>query len=168
MRVNSEWMGERTAGWCADNGLAILAAPNQLGSAPTSLEPRTVLVVDDQECVLEVAQNVLEAGSYCVLTASDGRQALDLFATRLHQIALVLLDLTMPGLSSVDTLVAMRRLRSDVPVILSSGYGAEEALSAFRGLRVDGFLQKPYGPVTLMGHVEQALRHAATVRMPAD
>jgi len=168
MRVNGEWMGGRMVGWSADRGLAILAAKARAVTTPAASEQTTVLVVDDQECVLEVALNVLEAESYRVLTASDGRQALDLFATRLTQIALVLLDLTMPGLSSVETLVAMRRLRADVPVILSSGYGAEEALRAFDGLRVDGFLQKPYGPVTLMGHVEQALRNAAAVRATAD
>jgi len=77
---------------------------------------------------------------------------------RSSEIAAVLLDMTMPGLSGADTFRELRRLRSDLPVLLSSGYDEREAAAAFTGKGEAMFIQKPYGLDDLSGKIRQLVR----------
>jgi two-component system cell cycle sensor histidine kinase/response regulator CckA len=103
----------------------------------------TVLVVDDEEVVQKLASATLERYGYRVLIASNGREALDIFQTADREIALVLLDMTMPVMSGEETLVQLKKLRPTLRVIASSGYNEIEALRRF-GTGIKSFLQKPY------------------------
>ncbi|RME84870.1 MAG: response regulator, partial [Zetaproteobacteria bacterium] len=110
-----------------------------------------VLVVDDEESVREVAAIVLEEAGFKVLTAANGEEAVALMRAHAKEVIGVVLDLTMPGMDGGETLSALRRIREDVPVILSSGYNEEMAAARFAGKRLAGFLQKPYRPTELVG-----------------
>ena len=81
--------------------------------------------------------------------AADGNDALRA-ACLDDDLALVLLDLTMPGLSGEETLRALQRIRGDVPVILTSGYDRTGRIESFRDGGVAGFLRKPYRPADLI------------------
>ena len=70
----------------------------------------------------------------------------------------MILDLTMPRLDGEATFHALRRIRDDVPVILSSGYNEQEITNRFVGGGLAGFIQKPYQLETLRARLEQALR----------
>jgi DNA-binding NarL/FixJ family response regulator len=70
--------------------------------------------------------------------------AIDLFKTEPKRISLVILDLSMPGMSGAEILPELRKIRSRVKVLVSSGYGEAESMKVFRGQRVAGFIQKPY------------------------
>ncbi len=105
-----------------------------------------VLVVDDEEIVRSTAERVLEALGFEVLLASDGREGLETFRSHADQVRVVLLDMTMPERDGRETFTALRRLRPDVRVILSSGYNEQEVTSAFAGEGLAGFIQKPYAP----------------------
>ena len=102
-----------------------------------------VLVVDDENMVQEAARRTLERAGYTVISASDGASALDLLERHRDRIRLVILDMTMPGLSGEETLEQMRSICPDVPVVLSSGYGETLVTERF-GSRIDAFLPKPY------------------------
>jgi CheY-like chemotaxis protein len=110
----------------------------------------TVLVVDDEEDVRRVARRMLEESGFTVLTANDGREALDVFREHSDAIVAVVLDLTMPFLSGEGVFREMRRMRADARVILSSGYNEQEAIDRFAGKGLAGFLQKPYRSETLL------------------
>lgn len=116
-----------------------------------------VLVVDDDETVRSVARQTLELKGFEVLEAEDGLVALELLQRRGSDIALVLLDMTMPHLGGEATFREMRQVRPDIRVILSSGYNEQEALSRFMGKGLKGFLQKPYGPKELLAKVQSVL-----------
>lgn len=103
-----------------------------------------VLVVDDEATVLMVAQRILEHLGFEVLLAEDGQQAVEIFRGDADSIKAVLLDLTMPQMGGEETFEALRQIRSDVPVVLSSGYPEERAKVGFRGQDLVGFVQKPY------------------------
>jgi PAS domain S-box-containing protein len=103
-----------------------------------------VLVVDDESMILQLAQEALEAHGYTVLQASDGQSALDAIAESGDQIRAVVLDLTMPGMTSEETLKHLRAMRPTMPVMIASGYGESEIVRRFEGTGIDGFLQKPY------------------------
>ncbi len=129
-----------------------------LDPEPPSLEGgETILVVDDEEPVRTVARRVLEDAGFTVLTAADGDQGIDVFRTHGNDIALVLLDMTMPRLSGHETLEQLRRIRESVTVVLSSGYSEEVARDHFADQPIVGFLQKPYSPRTLLAKVHAVL-----------
>jgi CheY-like chemotaxis protein len=104
----------------------------------------TVLVVDDEDIVRRTARHALEHYGYRVLPAANGREAIQQFAARAAEVDVVLLDLTMPGMSGEETLRELKRIRPDVKVVLSSGYNEAEATERFAGHDLAGFLQKPY------------------------
>jgi two-component system, cell cycle sensor histidine kinase and response regulator CckA len=104
-----------------------------------------VLIVDDDEGVRRAATRMLQHFGFEVIQACDGQEGVDFFAQRSAEIVLVLLDLTMPRLSGEEAFREMRRLRADVPVILTSGYSEDEATRSFAASGPSGFVQKPFG-----------------------
>jgi two-component system cell cycle sensor histidine kinase/response regulator CckA len=140
----------------------VCEAPDEQGEeqeAPAA-SPRgtgTVLVVDDEEDVRSVAEMALERSGFTVLTASDGREALEVFGAHRDEIDAVLLDLTMPELSGEEVFRKLRRIRADVRVILSSGYVEQDATARFDGMGLAGFIQKPYLLPALVGKVREVL-----------
>ena len=104
----------------------------------------TVLLVDDEPQVRDVAEQMLEVIGFSVLTAKDGREGVEVFRQRSGEIAAVLLDLTMPHMDGVQAFEEMCRIRSEAPVLLSSGYAEDEARNRFAENGLAGFIQKPY------------------------
>ncbi|HET6330767.1 MAG TPA: PAS domain S-box protein [Holophagaceae bacterium] len=129
------------------------AAVNGVGTHGTGL----VLVVDDDGGVRGVARQTLEMRGYRVLEAGDGSEALDHIRLRGSQIALVVLDATMPNMSGESTLREIRDLLPGLPVLLSSGYDEQATLQRFPDLGRDHFLPKPYGPRELLARVQALL-----------
>jgi PAS domain S-box-containing protein len=103
-----------------------------------------ILVVDDEPLVRQMAKTALERHGYTVLVAESGPVAIDVFRRYPGQIALVVLDLSMPQMSGEETLPELNKIRPGVKVVVSSGYSETEAMNLFRGQRVAGFIQKPY------------------------
>ena len=117
----------------------------------------SVLIVDDHPLTREALSALLAQHDFSVVgQASDGEEAIG--AARRLQPRLVLLDLSMPGRSGEDTFRELRKLLPEVPVLLSSGYGEEQAKTRFAGEDLAGFLQKPYQVNTLLAEVERCLK----------
>ena len=106
-------------------------------------------MVDDEEMIRDTARMILEAVGFEVLLAADGREAVEVFRERGHEIRVVLLDMTMPHMGGEEAFSELRRIRDDVRVILSSGYNEQEATNRFAGKGLAGFIQKPYPPMKL-------------------
>lgn len=117
----------------------------------------TVLIIDDEPTVRHVARAMLERTGLTVLDAPDGRTGVELFRQHRDEIDAVLLDLTMPRMSGEETLRQLRRIREDVPVILSSGYDESHATSRFTSDRLAGFLQKPFELKALVGQFRRVM-----------
>ena len=115
-----------------------------------------VLVVDDEPHVRTVARMALEEHGFKVLVAAGGGQAVSLLETHGDEVQLVLLDLLMPDVDGGEALRAMRRLRPDLRVILSSGYEEETARRGFDREALAGFLHKPYAVTALVEAVTRA------------
>ncbi len=116
-------------------------------AAEKSSRPRgsgTILLVDDDPNVRVVGSAMLELLGYKALTASNGREGLEVFRGRGDEITLVILDLTMPEMGGEEAFREIHRLRSDVRVILSSGYNEQDVVQRFAGKGLAGFIQKPY------------------------
>lgn len=101
-----------------------------------------VLVADDEESVVSMTARMLESFELRVITACDGREAVEKFAAQAEAITAVLLDVTMPVMGGVEAFDRIRLIRPDVPVLFMSGYMREGEL---RNLdRATDFLQKPF------------------------
>jgi signal transduction histidine kinase/ActR/RegA family two-component response regulator len=130
---------------------------------PTGTE--TILVVDDEDVVRTLARRVLERSGYTVLTAMDGEDAMEQFRHHSDDIDLVISDVTMPGMTGVECLMAMRQVRPDISFLLSSGYSVDTAFQGLvQGSRASAsFIAKPYTPQELLATVRQML-NTATIR----
>jgi two-component system cell cycle sensor histidine kinase/response regulator CckA len=104
----------------------------------------TVLVVDDEEQVLNVADAMLRTIGLEVLTAVDGADALDVYQQHRDKIDVVLLDMTMPRLDGAETFRQLRIQNPNLKVILTSGYNEQDATSRFVDQGLAGFIQKPF------------------------
>jgi len=111
-----------------------------------------ILLVDDEERLRTVAQSALEHFGYRVLTASNGAEAVAIYAQKREEIAIVLTDMAMPVMDGPATIAALRAVNPEVNVIASSGV----ALAAEVGVR--HFVPKPYTAETMLAVLEQALR----------
>ena len=144
----------------------ILFAPSAQASeieAPGEARPRrdlTLLLIDDEEVVRDMVGEVLEQEGVEVLRAEDGARGVALFREQRKRIGLVLLDLSMPGLSGEETFRRLREIDPSVPVILSSGYDHDEARGRFGEGTPAGFIQKPYRPEQLMAEIGRCLGRA--------
>ncbi len=104
----------------------------------------TVLLIEDEEQVREMAGIMLSRLGYTVLEAKDGVEAVEIFQQHQDEIRCVLSDLTMPRMDGWETLVALRKLSPDIPVILSSGYDEARVMAGEHPERPNAFLGKPY------------------------
>jgi nitrogen-specific signal transduction histidine kinase len=105
----------------------------------------TVLVVDDEPGIREMARELLSALGYEALLAEDGQVACRIVRERGAGIALVLLDIVMPRMGGKETFEALRELSPSLPILLSSGYTLEGAAQEILDKGANGFIQKPYG-----------------------
>ena len=129
----------------------VVDVPNP-GAAPASRP--MVMVVDDEPMIRDLATAILESDGYEVRTAFDGNDAVEQFHTLHAAVQLVILDLTMPGLSGMETYRELRKISPTANVLLSSGYTAEN-LQDIEGTL--GLLPKPYRPVELLAAVRLAV-----------
>ena len=127
-------------------------------AAPLADARGTILIIDDEKMVRAATARVLATYGYDVLLARGGREGLDILRSRLAEIRLVILDLTMPDMSGGETFVELRRLRAELPVLLVSGsHDGEELTSLLRQERVR-FLAKPFGSDRLCAEVAEAFQ----------
>lgn len=114
----------------------------------------TILLVDDEEEVASVTRMMLEGIGFSVLTAKDGLEGVEMFRNHADDIDAVLMDMTMPNMNGEEAFREMKKIRSGVKVILTSGYNEEEISGRFYGAGFAGFLQKPYGFADLSNKVK--------------
>ena len=103
-----------------------------------------VLVIDDKATVREATSGLLSTLGFTVVTATNGTQGIAQFCSGPADFALVMLDLTMPGMSGEETLAALRGIAPKVRILLISGYSENARAARLAGTVPVGFLQKPY------------------------
>ena len=118
---------------------------------------KRILVVDDEPAVRKVQTWVLERAGYDVLSASDGQEAVEIFEREGDSIDCVLLDLSMPRLDGEETLHALRKLRGDVCVVLTSGFTEREMLERSSANSFNAVMQKPFAKAELLKTIHEVL-----------
>jgi two-component system cell cycle sensor histidine kinase/response regulator CckA len=127
-----------------------------------SMGQQTVLVVDDEEIVRSVMQAKLKTHNYTVLCAANGHEAISILQDHGSEVAIVLLDLTMPGPNTATICERLHHMVPELPVLLMSGFSEEDALSQCDYTNIVGFVPKP------MGDIVSAIRRVLEPRAAAD
>ena len=125
---------------------------------------QTILLVDDEPSIREVAEVILTSHGYKVLVAEDGPTALAIFARQMGHIAVVVTDLAMPGMDGLMLVTTLRRIEPGLKIIVSTGRADESHAAEITALGVDGCLTKPYTSRNLLlklSHVLYSGMHAA-------
>ena len=105
---------------------------------------RCILVIDDELSVRETVSDILSYAGATVLLAENGSEGLEQYQRFQANLHLIILDLTMPGMSGEETLHRLRQLDSTIPVIISSGFDNSDLKGRLNQLSNDAFLPKPY------------------------
>lgn len=117
----------------------------------------TILLVDDQEAVVNVGKAILHTLGYTVIMAKNGKEAIEIYERDKEKIDLVILDMIMPGMGGGETYDALKKIKPDIKVILSSGYSLEGQAIRILERGCNGFIQKPFDVSDLSRKIREVL-----------
>jgi two-component system, cell cycle sensor histidine kinase and response regulator CckA len=117
----------------------------------------SMTLVDDESGVRDVGYAILTHLGFNVLIAEDGFKAVQIYEQKHDVIDCVILDLTMPRMDGIEALDELHRIRSDVPVIISSGYNEQAIEETFKERIISGFIQKPYRLTSMGKKIKEVL-----------
>jgi two-component system, cell cycle sensor histidine kinase and response regulator CckA len=116
-----------------------------------------VLVVEDEPAVRRLCADLLCNAGYEPIVAADGVQGLQIYRERFQEIELIISDVVMPNKGGLEMTADVLRMRSDVNILLMSGYGIPDELP----IQVSGVLPKPFAPKQLIEAVRKCLDRAS-------
>jgi len=114
-----------------------------------------ILLADDEKSLRLLGAKMLEMMGFQAITAADGREAVGIYRERGKEIALVILDLTMPHMDGAEAMEEIHKLNPDARVIIASGYMLKDIAARFPGKGFAGALQKPYSQKQLAHLLEK-------------
>ncbi len=139
-------------------------AVDEIPVIPAEITGQTVLVIDDEESIRNVTRLMLEKSGFEVLTADDGPEGLALFREHPRDIAVTLLDLTMPGMNGDEVMKEILGMQRGARVLLTSGYKEEDVRHRFDVDGMTGFIHKPFELTSLVDQIRSVMPEiAATV-----
>ena len=143
------------------------AQSHQVKDAPSEVLPcgrgETVLVVDDEQTIRDITQQTLQAFGYRVILASDGAEAVTLFAQHKDSIDIVLTDMMMPVMDGPATIKVLLKMKPDLRIIAASGITTNDAVTKASGQGVKYFVSKPYTAESLLHILKECLTSSEDV-----
>ena len=122
---------------------------------PNKEDVKTILLVDDDAAVREAIIDILELEGIHVIGAANGEEGIKRYEQNQDKVRLILLDMSMPGLSGTETFRQLCAVDQEVKIILSSGFGEKQIASKLQSNNLVGFLPKPYDSNHLIEIVRQ-------------
>ena len=122
------------------------------------IESGSIMLVDDEESIVSIGKEFLEAKGFSVITARNGLEAIAKFSDREEQFDVVVTDLIMPQMDGLALVGAIRERSASMPIIVSTGLEKHEDLEKLKQLRIQGILSKPYSPDRLVHLIRQHVR----------
>ncbi len=116
-----------------------------------------ILIIDDEELLVTLVKQMLTDAGYRVVAAIEPFLALDIYKELKEQVDLVILDYTLPIMDGSEVFDALRSIKSDVAVMLSSGFAEQDKVRAMLSKGLRGFLPKPYTEEKLLSQVRLTL-----------
>ena len=117
----------------------------------------SILIIDDEEVIRQVADDILSSYGYRVLLAADGEEGVAIYGRQAECIDMVILDMIMPKQGGRETFLKLKKINPEVQVLFSTGYSQNEKVNEIMSLGVSGFIQKPYQVRELLAKVREIL-----------
>jgi CheY-like chemotaxis protein len=117
-----------------------------------------ILLVDNEDFVVDILLRILKHLGYEVCVAKSGQEAINIFQKNEEEIGLVILDMVMPEMSGLETLVQLRKINPKIKIILSSGYEIDEDIQSVIDEGFSDFIQKPFGVNQVSSKIEEILK----------
>ena len=122
-----------------------------------SPEPKTILLVDDEDMIWDVISDMLQQLGYRIILAGDGQEAVQIYSANPGMIDLVILDMLMPNMGGRETFFVLKELDPKVKILASSGYVSQEEIQEVMNAGAAGFLRKPYRLADLARKIHEIL-----------
>jgi two-component system, cell cycle sensor histidine kinase and response regulator CckA len=122
-----------------------------------SRRSESILLVDDEHMILDVAKQMIEVFGYEVLTAKGGKEAIEVYETSRDRIDIVVLDMIMPEMGGGETYDRLKEINPDIKVLLASGYSIDGQAKEIIGRGCNGFIQKPFNMEKLSRKIREIL-----------
>ena len=138
--------------------VAEAAKPEVVGEQEVAAETggtETILVVDDEPMIRDLAKRILDRSGYSVLTAGSGKEGIEIYAQHKSDIALVILDLIMPEMGGKQCLEELLKINPQVKAVIASGFAVKGDTKAFLDTEAKGIVPKPFN----MRELLRAVRH---------
>ena len=130
----------------------------QTNNKENSIRKPVILFADDDELCLDVGVKILQKLGYSVLEARDGQEALEVFENNKNTVDLVILDMRMPY-NGGRAFNQLKQIKSDVKVLIASGYTEDQQIREMFKQGCIGFIQKPFSVNLLSKKVLKALQY---------
>ncbi|MCJ7540599.1 MAG: PAS domain S-box protein [Desulfobacterales bacterium] len=117
----------------------------------------TILLVDDEDMIIDVCSQILASLGYMPLLARSGKEAIDVYQRNRDRIVMVILDMIMPGMGGGETYDRLKKIDSEIRVLLSSGYSLDGQASEIIDRGCNGFIQKPFNVIQLSRKIKEVL-----------
>ncbi len=117
----------------------------------------TILLVDDEESLRELGSRLLNEYGYRVMTASNGKEALEIYQREGERISLIILDLIMPEMDGMKCLDKILQVNPKAKVIIASGYSESGSGRVAMARGAKGFVHKPYNIRQLLNAIREIL-----------
>jgi DNA-binding NtrC family response regulator len=103
-----------------------------------------LLLIEDEDSLRSAVAKNLRRRNFLVMEAADGLSAIEILKSDPDRIHVILLDVTLPGISCAELFDELRRIRPEIKIILTTAYSRETAMRGFGERDVGGFIRKPY------------------------
>lgn len=123
-----------------------------------------ILIIDDEALIVALVKRMLTDAGYRVVTAAEPFQAMEIFKQLQDQVALVILDFTLPIMDGAEVFEGLQKIKKDVAVMLSSGFAEQDKVRAMLAKGLRGFLPKPYTQEKLLTQVRSTLNAIGNVK----
>ena len=120
----------------------------------------TILVIDDEPVLRELARSMLGQAGYQVITAKDGIEGVDVYMRNIDNIDIVLLDMMMPNKNGKETFIDLKDIRSDIKVVMTSGFTKDKRVEDVLKLGARDFIQKPYTIFSLAEKIHKVMNES--------
>ncbi len=117
----------------------------------------TVLIIDDEEILRILTESILKECGYNVIKAEDGYKGVDAYRENMSFINLVILDMSMPGISGKETFIQLKQINPELKVLMSSGFTKDDRIQDLINMGLEDFIQKPYDYIELSEKVSHII-----------
>jgi CheY-like chemotaxis protein len=116
-----------------------------------------ILFIDDEDIIIQVGRDMIKSLGYEVLTAENGKEAVEIYEKNMERIDMAILDIIMPVMDGAETYKKLKEINPDIKVLLSSGYGIDGQATKILDRGCNGFIQKPFNIRTLSKKIRNVL-----------